>query len=179
MTKWVSYRKMKMHGQSSLMINFLRKRKSLNRWYHIRPDCFRPYSDLWSLTQWVLLGVLSLFSKPAGVRMYISLSTLPYKYAVTTSINLIFNCSLTVRLIKYLKVMESMTGEYVASKSTPGLCENPCATRRIVNGRKSRLKTPTEYRRTHGDHETDRVTTYEERKLRSKEREKSEENGVP
>jgi len=36
-----------------------------------------------------------------------------------------FRPSCATRLIKYLNVVASNTGEYVSSKSIPGLCEKP------------------------------------------------------
>jgi hypothetical protein len=47
--------------------------------------------------------------------MYISLSSDPYKYAVTTFIKRIYKLSVTTKLIKNLNVIVSITGEYVSS----------------------------------------------------------------
>jgi len=60
--------------------------------------------------------------------MYISLSSDPYKYVVTTFIKRISKLFVTTKLIKNLNVIASITGEYVSSKSIPGFCWKPYAT---------------------------------------------------
>ena len=52
---------------------------------------------------------------PLGIFVYMSLSMDPYKYVVTTSIKCISSPSETAKCIKYLKVIASITGEYVSS----------------------------------------------------------------
>jgi len=47
--------------------------------------------------------------------MYISLSSDPYKYAVTTSIKRISKLSVTTKLIKNLNVIAFTTGKYASS----------------------------------------------------------------
>jgi hypothetical protein len=47
--------------------------------------------------------------------IYISLSSYPYKYDVTTSIKLTSKLSVTTKLIKNLNLIASTTGEYVYS----------------------------------------------------------------
>ena len=47
--------------------------------------------------------------------MYMSLSMDPCKYVVITSIKCISSPSETAKCIKYLKVIASITGEYVSS----------------------------------------------------------------
>ena len=47
--------------------------------------------------------------------MYMSLSMVPYKYAVATLIKCISSPSEIAKCIKFLKVIASITGEYVSS----------------------------------------------------------------
>jgi hypothetical protein len=44
---------MNTHGQSSLLEYPLSRRNSFNWLYHICPDCFKPYKDLGSYTQYM------------------------------------------------------------------------------------------------------------------------------
>ena len=79
---------MKTQGQSSFLVYPFNERNSLSRLYHIRPDCFKPYNDFCNFTQYMFrfaagFGMLI----PSGTFIYISESSEPYKYAVTTSIN--------------------------------------------------------------------------------------------
>jgi hypothetical protein len=104
-------------------------RNSLNRLYHIRPDCFKPYNDLSNLVQYMLrFALLSGTWIPSRTFMYILESSDPYKYVVTMSINCIDRRFCTAKEIKYRNVILLITREYVLLKSTPGLCVKPCAT---------------------------------------------------
>ena len=103
---------MKTHGQSSLFVYPFNLRNSLNRLYHIRPNCFKPYNDFCNLMQYMLRFALGFgMLIPSGTFMYISESNDPYKYAVTTSINCIGRRFCTVRDTKYRKVIPLITGE--------------------------------------------------------------------
>ena len=90
----------------------------------MRPGCFNPYSDRCNLTEHILvsfeLNALGIFN-PSGIFIYISLLSDPYRYVVTTSIRCISRFLDTAKLVKKLKVMASIIGEYVSSKSIPGL----------------------------------------------------------
>jgi hypothetical protein len=120
---------MNTHGQSSLFEYPLFRRNSFSRLYHILLDCFKPYKDLISFTQYMLrfafiFGIEIL----SGTFMYISESNDPYKYAVTTSINCKDRYFCITRNIRYQKVIPFIIEEYVSLKSTLGLCVKPCAT---------------------------------------------------
>jgi hypothetical protein len=65
---------------------------------------------------------------PSETFIYISESSDPYKYAVTTSINCKDRRFCVARNIRYQKVITFIIGEYVLLKSLSGLCVNPCAT---------------------------------------------------
>jgi hypothetical protein len=79
---------MNTHGQSSLLEYHLFRRNSFNRLYHIHPDCFKPYKDLASFTQYMLRFVCIFRTEiPSETFMYISESSDPYKYAIMTYIN--------------------------------------------------------------------------------------------
>jgi hypothetical protein len=65
---------------------------------------------------------------PSGTFMYISESSDPYKYAVTTFINCKDRHFCIASDIRYRKVIPFITGEYVSLKSMSSLCVNPCAT---------------------------------------------------
>ena len=113
---------MKTHRQSSLFVYPFNLRNSLNRLYHIWPDCFKPYNDFYNLTQYMLRLALEFgILIPSGTFMYILESNDPYKYAVTTSINCIDRRFCTASDIKYQNVIPLITGEYVSLKSMPGL----------------------------------------------------------
>jgi hypothetical protein len=45
---------MNTHGQPSLLVYPLREMNSLKRLYHIHLDCFKPYSDFFNFTQYML-----------------------------------------------------------------------------------------------------------------------------
>ena len=103
---------MKTHGQSSLFVYPFNLRNSLNRLYHIRPDCFKPYNDFCNLTQYMLQFALGFgILIPSVTFMYILESNDPYKYAVTTSINCIDRQFCTASDIKYQNVILLITGE--------------------------------------------------------------------
>jgi hypothetical protein len=120
---------MKTHGQSSLFVYPFNFRNSLNRLYHIRADCFKPYNDFCNLTQYMLRFALGFgILIPSRTFMYILESNDPYKYAVITSINCIDRRFCTTSDIKYRNVIPLITEENVSLKSTPGLCVKPCAT---------------------------------------------------
>jgi hypothetical protein len=65
---------------------------------------------------------------PSETFMYMSKSSDPYRYAVTTSINCKDICFCIARDIKYQNVVPFFTGEYVSLKSILGLYVNPCVT---------------------------------------------------
>jgi hypothetical protein len=120
---------MKTHGQSSLLEYPLFTRNSFNHLYHICPDCFKPYKDLVSFTQYILWFVCTFGTEiPSGTFMYISKSSDPYKYSVTTSINYKDRWFCIARDIKYQKLISFITVEYVSLKSIPSLYVKPCAT---------------------------------------------------
>ena len=62
----------KTHGRIGLFSNPSFKRYSLRRLYHMRPDCFNPYRDLYSLIEYILrdvgLYVLGILY-PSGICM--------------------------------------------------------------------------------------------------------------
>jgi hypothetical protein len=79
---------MKIQGQSSLLEYLLFRRNSFRRLYHILLDYFKPYNDLLSLVQYMLRPTFAFNTYiPLGAFKYISESSDPSKYAVTTSIN--------------------------------------------------------------------------------------------
>jgi hypothetical protein len=120
---------MNTQGQSSLFEYPLFTRNSFNRLYHILPDCFKPYKELTSFTQYMLRFAFVFGTEiPSGTFMYMSESNDPYKYAVMTSINCKDRCFCIARDIRYRKVIPLITGEYVLLKSTSGLCVKPYAT---------------------------------------------------
>jgi hypothetical protein len=120
---------MNTHGQSSLVEQPLFRRNSFNRLYHILSDCFQPYNDLTSFTQYILWFACTFrIEIPSGTFMYISESNDPYKYAVTTSINCKDRWFCIAGDIKYQNVISFITGEYILLKLMSGLCVNPCAT---------------------------------------------------
>jgi hypothetical protein len=101
--------------------------------YHILPDCFKPYKDLISFTQYMLWFVFVFgIEIPSGTFMYISESNNPYKYAVTTSINCKDRCFCIARDIRYHKVIPFITREYVLLKLTLGLYVKPYATSLVI-----------------------------------------------
>jgi hypothetical protein len=103
---------MKIHGQLSLFVYPFSLRNSLNRLYHIRPDCFKPYNDFYNLMQYMLQFALGFgIMIPSGTFMYILESNDPYKYAVTTSINYIYKRFCTASDIKYRNVILAITEE--------------------------------------------------------------------
>jgi hypothetical protein len=120
---------MNTQGQSLLFKYPLFRRNSFSWLYHILPDCFKPYKDLTSFTQYMLWFAFVFDTEiPLGTFMYITKSNDRYKYTVTTSINCKDRCFCVVRDIRNQKVIPFITGEYVSLKSTPGLCVKPCAT---------------------------------------------------
>ena len=83
----------------------------------MRPDCFNPYKDLCSLIENMLRGFVLTASgslNHSKIFMCISLSMVPYKYAVITSMRRISSSSDTAKLIKKRNVIASITGEYVS-----------------------------------------------------------------
>ena len=73
---------MKTHGLITLFLYPSFRRYSLNRLYHIRPDCFSPYKDLLNFIEYISLGFdlyASGIFNPSGTFIYISLSSEPYK----------------------------------------------------------------------------------------------------
>jgi hypothetical protein len=115
--------------QSSLFEYPLFRRNSFSRLYHILPDCFKPYKDLISFTQYMLRFAFIFGTEiPLETFMYISESNDSYKYAVTTSINCKDRWFCIVRDIRYQKVIPFITGEYILLKLTLSLYVKPCAT---------------------------------------------------
>jgi hypothetical protein len=115
--------------QSSLFKYPLFRRNSFSRLYHILPNCFKPYRDLPSFTQYMLRFALVFNTEiPQGTFMYMSKSNDPYKYTIMTSINCKDRSFCIARDIKYRKEIPFIIGEYVSLKSTPDLCIKPCAT---------------------------------------------------
>jgi hypothetical protein len=105
------------------------RRNSFSRLYHILPDYFKSYNDLLSLTQYMLCPMFAFDTDiPSGTFIYMSKSSDPYKYAVTTSINYKDRCFCVTRDIRYRNVIPFITREYVSLKSMSSLCVNPCAT---------------------------------------------------
>jgi hypothetical protein len=105
------------------------RRNSFSQLYHILLHCFKPYNDLFSLTQYILCPTFVFDTDISSVTfMYMSESSDPYKYAVTTSINCKDKYFCVVRDIRYQKVIPFITGEYVSLKSMSDLCVNLCAT---------------------------------------------------
>jgi hypothetical protein len=97
--------------------------------YHIRPDCFKPYKDLTSFTQYMLRFAFIFGTEiPSKTFMYMSESNDPYKYTVMISINYKDRCFCITRDIKHYNIILLITGEYISLKSTSGLCVKPCAT---------------------------------------------------
>jgi hypothetical protein len=120
---------MNTHGQSSLFEYSLFRRNSFSRLYHILLDCFKPYKDLTSFTQYILWFAFVFGTEIlSGTFMYMSESNDSYKYAITTSINCKDRCFCIARDINYQNVIPLITGEHVSLKSTSGLCVKPCAT---------------------------------------------------
>jgi hypothetical protein len=79
---------MNTHGQSLLFEYPLFRRNSFSRLYHILPDCFKPYRDFISFTQYMLQFAFIFDTEiPSGTFMYMSESNDSYKYAIMTSIN--------------------------------------------------------------------------------------------
>jgi hypothetical protein len=76
------------NGQFLLFEYPLFRRNFFSRLCHILPDCFKPYKDLTSFTQYMLQFAF-IFSTEitSGTFMYMSESNDRYKYAVMTSIN--------------------------------------------------------------------------------------------
>jgi hypothetical protein len=120
---------MNTQGQSSLFEYPLFRRNSFSRLYHILPDCFKPYKDLTSFTQYILWFAF-VFGTEISLEtfMYIFESNDPYKYAVMTSINCKDRCFRIVRDIRYQKVIPFITEEYVSLKLTLDLYIKPSAT---------------------------------------------------
>jgi hypothetical protein len=84
---------------------------------------------LLSLTQYMLRHTFAFGTDiPSGTFMYISESSDPYKYVVTTSINCKDRRFLVANDIRYWKVIPFITGEYISLKSMLGLCANFCIT---------------------------------------------------
>ena len=106
---------MNMHGQieSFLYPSFIKH--SLKRLYHILPDYFNPYRNLFNLIEYCSREPAPGSLNPSGSFTYMSLSSDPYKYVVTTSIRRKSRFSFIARLIRYLKVVASIMGEYVSS----------------------------------------------------------------
>jgi hypothetical protein len=120
---------MNTQGQSSLFKYPLFRRNSFSRLYHILPDCFKPYKDLTSFTQYMLQFEFVFGTEiRSWTFMYMSESNDPYKYAVITSINYKDTCFCIAIDIRYWKVIPFITGEYVLLKSTPGLSVKRYAT---------------------------------------------------
>jgi hypothetical protein len=120
---------MNTQGQSSLFEYPFFRRNSLSQLYHIFPDCFNPYKNLTSFTQYMLQFAFVFATEiPSGTFMYMSESNDPYKYAVMTSINCKDRYFCISRDIRYQKVIPFIIGEYVLLKSTPCLCVKPYAT---------------------------------------------------
>jgi hypothetical protein len=61
---------------------------------------------------------------PSRTFMYMSESSDPYKYVLTTSINYKELCFCVVRDMRYRKVIPFITKEYVSMKPMLGLCVN-------------------------------------------------------
>ena len=103
------------HGQieSFLYPSFIKY--SLRRLYHILPDCFNPYRDVFNLIEYYSREPAPSSLNPSGSFIYMSLSSDLYKYAVTTSIRRKLKFSFIARIIRYLKVVACITGEYVSS----------------------------------------------------------------
>jgi hypothetical protein len=96
---------------------------------HILSDSFKPYNDLLSFTQYMLrLTFVFNINIPSETFMYMSESSDPYKYVVTTSINCKVRHFCIARDIRYQKVIPFIVGEYISLKSISDLCVNPCAT---------------------------------------------------
>ena len=108
---------MKAHGKIELFTYPSLSKYWLKRLYHIRPDCFNPYKDIYNLSEYMLRGFEFIASgnvNPSGIFIYTLASRDPYKYVVTTSIRRISSPSETAKLIKYRNVIASITGEYVS-----------------------------------------------------------------
>jgi hypothetical protein len=109
------------------------RRNSFSRLYHILLDCFNPYNDLLSLTQYMLHPTFVFGTNiPSETFMYMFESSDPYKYIVTTSINCKERHFCVARDIRYQKVIPFITEEYISLKSMSGLCVNPCVTSLIL-----------------------------------------------
>jgi hypothetical protein len=105
------------------------RRNTFSQLYHILSDCFKPYNDLLSLTQYMLRPIFAFGTDILlGTFMYISESSDLYKYVVTTSLNYKDRHFCVARDIRYQKAIPFITREYVLLKSMPDLCMNPYAT---------------------------------------------------
>jgi hypothetical protein len=87
--------------QSSLFKYHLFRRNSSGQLYHILPDYFKSY-NLTSFTQYMLWFAFVFGTEiSSGIFMYMSESSDPYKYVVTTFINYKYICFCIVRDIRY------------------------------------------------------------------------------
>jgi hypothetical protein len=120
---------MNAHGQSSLFEYHLFRRNSFSRLYHVLPDCFKPYRDLTSFTQYILRFAIIFGTEiPSETFMYMSESNDPYKYVVTISINYKDRCFWIAIDIRYQNIISFINGEYVSLKLMLGLCVKSYAT---------------------------------------------------
>jgi hypothetical protein len=109
------------------------RRNSFSRLYHILSHYFKSNNDLLSLTQYMLRPTFVFgIDIPLGTFMYMSESSDPYKYTVTTSIKYKDICFCVARDIRSWKVIPFITREYVSLKSMMGLCMNHCATSLVL-----------------------------------------------
>ena len=86
--------------------------------FRSRPNCFNPFKDRCNWIEYMLRGFVQFALgnlNPLGIFMHISLSMDPYKYDVITFMRRISSPSGTIKLIKKLNVIVSMTGENVSS----------------------------------------------------------------
>lgn len=91
------------HGHTGLLTNPSFNNYSLRQLYHMRLDCFNPYTDHSNLIEYRLQD-LELYSSgtlnPLGIFIYMLLSNDSYNYAVTISIQCMFSPSETTKVSK-------------------------------------------------------------------------------
>ena len=108
----------KMHGHIRLLAYPYFNKYLLRRLYHMRPNCFNPYRDLFNLIKHILRGfAFTTYGNvnPSEIFIYMSLSMDLNRYAMMTSMRRISSTLETAKLIKKGKVIASVTSEYVSS----------------------------------------------------------------